>query len=440
MSDKLESWTARRDLLGVVMYAWGKADPQAAADWGVKFKERFKGDLADKNTALLYAVVGMVGKDPKLADQLIWKYLQEEGWGGLPRTAPMQAARELARSDPGAALVMAEKIKFESNRNDALRGVFREWAKVDPKAALAALPARNEKGLAAVLPRDIAEGWACKDPKAAAEYAKTIPDQDRITKAMALLLVARELAKTDPAAAAEVSRTPATLSLGKWDERQLRMLAAIAEVGQALAKADPVAAVKWADSLPTGEGSLRAGAYDGVAAAWATKDPKAAIEFYQVSKPDSKRPVSDKGTGAAWPDIARELSKTDLDGALALVAKGTSLVLKSHILYEIAVELAKRDPKAASAVVDKWAGVTDYYTYRAGAAEVVAGAWAKKDPKAAAAWAESLAPETDRPAALRAAAAAWAKSAPADADAWAQGLKDNPSAVRALVGVAEGLR
>ena len=184
-----------------------------------------------------------------------------------------------------------------------------------------------------MLPRDIAEGWACKDPKAAAEYAKTIPDQDRITKAMALLLVARELAKTDPAAAAEVSRTPATLSLGKWEERQLRMLVAIAEVGQALAKADPAAAVKWADSLPTGEGSLRPGAYDGVAAGWATKDPKAA-----------------------------------------------------------------------------------------------------------AAWAESLAPETDRPAALRAAAAAWAKSVPVDADAWAQGLKDNPSAVRALVGVAEGLR
>ena len=89
LSDKLESWTAKRDLLGIVMYAWGKTDPPAAADWGVKFKERTSGNLDTKNTALRCAVVGMVWKDPKLADDLIWKHLQDEGWGGFPRTAPM---------------------------------------------------------------------------------------------------------------------------------------------------------------------------------------------------------------------------------------------------------------------------------------------------------------------------------------------------------------
>ena len=439
MSDKLESWTAKRDLLAVVMYAWGKADPKAAADWGVKFKERTKGDLAAKNTALLAAVVGMVAKEPKLADELIWKHLQDEGWGGHPRTAPTQAARELARSDPAAALAMAEKIQMESNRNDALRAVAREWAKVDPKAAVAAMSDRKEKGLKSLIPRDLAEGWACKDPKAAAEFAKAIPDQDHQTKLMAVALVALEMAKTDPAAAAELCQTVAALNKGKWTEQSDRVGLAVAQVGQALAKADPQAAVKWAASLPTGEGSVQRGAYDGVAAGWATKDPKAALEFYQV-KGEGKDAGGNKGTGAAYPAIARELAKTDVDGALALVEKAKSLVLKSNIVAEVAVELAKRDPKAASAVVDKWAGITDYYTYRTGAAEVVAGTWAKKDPKAAAAWAQGLTPDTDRLVALRAVAAAWARAEPSAADNWAQGLKDPREAAYALIGVAEGLR
>jgi hypothetical protein len=84
--------------------------------------------------------------------------------------------------------------------------------------------------------------------------------------------------------------------------------------------------------------------------------------------------------------------------------------------------------------------VTDYYTYRTGAASAVAGAWAAKSPKAAAAWAETLKPPRDRVAALRAVASAWAKSAPPDASSWADGLKDPQEAAYALVGLAEGLR
>jgi hypothetical protein len=439
LSEKLESWTAKRDLLAVVMYAWGKTDPKAAGDWGVKFKERTPGNLETKNTALHYAVIGMVWKDPKLADELIWKHLQEEGWGGFPRTAPMRAARELARSDPAAALTMAEKIKDESHRTDALRGIAREWAKRDPQAALAAMSARKEQELKKDLPRDIAEGWACKDPKAAAEYAKAIPDQNRLTKVMALCYAARELAKTNPQAAAELCRVLAPLNVGKWHEQMPRVEIVVAEVGQAFGKADPQAAAKWAASLPGAEGGCRAGAHDGVAAGWAAKDSKAALEFYQT-KAQGENSAGNRGTGAAYPALARELAKTDVQAALALVEHAKSLVLKSNIVYEAAVELARRDPKAASAVVDKWAGVIDYYTYRTGAASIVAGAWAKKDAQAAAAWAEKLDLATDRLSALRAVAAAWVKTAPASADSWAQGLKDHREAAYALVGLAQGLR
>ncbi len=437
LADKLEAWTAKRDLLSVVMYAWGKTDPKAAAEWGVGFKQRTAGNLATKNTALHYAVIGMVCKDPALADDLIWKHLQEEGWGGVPRTAPRDAARELARSNPAAALALADKIKDESHRVDALRGVAREWAKRDPRAALAAMSARKEREFLSDLPRDLAEGWACKDPKAAAEYAKSLPDQGRPTKVMALCCVARELARTDPAAAAGLCLMLAPLNVGKWHEQMPRIELAVAEVGRAFGKADPQAAVQWAASLPGEQGGCRAAAHDGVAAGWAARDPKAALAFYQATGRD---PGDNRGTGAAYPALAREFAKTDVPAALALAERTKSLVLKSNIVYETAVELASRDPKAASTVVDKWPGVIDYYTYRTGAAAIVAGAWAKTDPKAAAAWAEKIDPESDRLAAIRAVAAAWVKIAPASADSWAQALKDNREAAYALVGLAEGLR
>ena len=59
LADRLEAWTAKRDLLSEVMFAWGQADPQAAGQWGIEFRARTPGDLARRNTALHYAVVGM---------------------------------------------------------------------------------------------------------------------------------------------------------------------------------------------------------------------------------------------------------------------------------------------------------------------------------------------------------------------------------------------
>jgi hypothetical protein len=437
LADKLESWTAKRDLLSVVMFAWGQKDPKGAADWGLKFKERTPGDLATKNTALHYAVVGMVQKDPKLADELIWKHLAEEGWGGLPRTAPMETARELAKTDPAAALAMAQKITgHEGCRVDALRGILREWAKRDPKAAEAALSGRIEKEFLKAFPRDLAEGWTCKNPKEAAEYAKKI--QDVYTKIMALGAVAREMAKTDPKEAAELCSLFAALNVGQRHEQFARLGKIVSGVGVAFAQKDPQAATRWAESLPDKPGGCRPNAFDGVAVGWAAKDAKAALAFYELQ--DAATKATNKGTGGAYPSLARELAKTDAKAALGLVARAESLVLKSNIIAEVAAELARRDPEAAASLVERWEGVTDYYTYRTGAASAVAAAWAAKSPKPAAAWAENLEPIRDRLAALRVVAAAWAKAAPADARAWAEGLNDHQEAAYALVGLAEGLR
>jgi hypothetical protein len=439
LADQLQSWTAKRDLLSVVMVAWGHADPQAAAAWGLRFKERTQGTLDQRNTALRYAVLGIVAKDPKLADQLIWKHLEEEQWGGTPRTAPMEVARELAKSDPRSALAMAEKITgYEPFRVDALRGVLREWARKDPAAARAALGSHKEADFQKMFPRDLAEGWASLDPRAAAAYAKTI--EDRYTKIMALALVARELARTDPKGAAELCTIFTAANVGPWHEQFPRLGMIVAEVGQAYAAVDPRAAAAWADSLPAKPGGCRANAIDGVAAGLAEADPKTALAYYTAGKNGAKadRPKTNLGTGAAYPAIARQLAKRDVQAALQLVSASESLVLKSHVIHDVAVELSLRDPAAAADLVQHWVGIIDYYGYRGGAAAAVGSAWAAKEPRRAAAWAKQLTPDRDRAAALHAVAATWAKDSPAEALAWAKSFQDPHDAVYALVGVAAG--
>jgi hypothetical protein len=440
LADQLQSWTAKRDLLSVVMVAWGRADPKAAGDWGLRFKERTQGTLDQRNTALRYAVLGMVASDPKLAAELIWKHLEEEQWGGTPRTAPMEVARELAKTDPAAALAMAEKITpYEPFRVDALRGVLREWARKDPAAARAALGSRPEADFRKAFPRDLAEGWASRDPHAAAAYAKTI--EDRYTKIMALALVARQMAETDPQGAAELCTIFAALNVGPWHEQFPRLGLIVAEVGRAYAIKDLHAAAAWADSLPGQPGGCRANAIDGVAAGWAETDPQAALQYYTAAEKSGAgrdRPRANRGTGAAYPAIARQLARSDVPGALKLLSASESLVLKSHVIHDVAVELSRRDPAAAADLVQRWADLVDYYGYRSGAAAVVAAAWAAKKPQPAAAWAAKLDTDRDRAAALRAVAAAWAKRSPPDALAWAQALQNPHDAVYALVGVAAG--
>ncbi len=283
------------------MVAWGQTDPQSAAAWGLRFKERTQGTLDQRNTALRYAVLGIVAKDPKLANQLIWKHLEEEQWGGTPRTAPMEVARELAKSDPQAALAMAEKITgYEPFRVDALRGVLREWARKDPAAARAALASHKEPDFQKMFPRDLAEGWASLDPRAAAAYAKTI--EDRYTKVMALALVAREMARTDPKNAAELCTLFTASNVGPWHEQFPRLGMIVAEVGQAYAVADVRAAAAWADALPAKPGGCRANAIDGVAAGWGKRMPRPPWPTTRRGK-TAPRPIGRKQISARAPPI-----------------------------------------------------------------------------------------------------------------------------------------
>ena len=123
------------------------------------------------------------------------------------------------------------------------------------------------------------------------------------------------MAKTDPKGAAELCTIFAPLNVGAWHEQFPRLGMIVAEVGQAYAANDLRAAVAWADSLPGKSGVCRANAIDGVAAGWAEKDAKAALEYYTAAEgrgAKAERSGANRGTGAAYPAIARQLAKSDV--------------------------------------------------------------------------------------------------------------------------------
>ena len=176
LADQLPSWTAKRDLLSVVMVAWGQADPKAAGEWGLRFKQRTQGTLDQRNTALRYAVLGMVAKDPKLADQLIWKHLKRNS--GEERPGPRRWRLPASWPNP----IRWPRWRWPRRSRlmsrfalHALRGILREWASKDPAAAARGLgraqggrlpegfPPRSCRGLGH--PRRKGRGCLCEDDR-----------------------------------------------------------------------------------------------------------------------------------------------------------------------------------------------------------------------------------------------------------------------------------
>ena len=75
LADKLESWTAKQDLFSVIMRQWGRHDPKAAVEWALKYRERTQGLAHVRRGPLHCVIVGLVGKNPKYAEELLSKHM-----------------------------------------------------------------------------------------------------------------------------------------------------------------------------------------------------------------------------------------------------------------------------------------------------------------------------------------------------------------------------
>jgi len=257
---------------------------------------------------------------------------------------------------------------------------------------------------------------------------------------------------------AEMRRRPQEVLafLRALDASRLRG-AAIERALGVYAEKSPEEAVKQAGLLL--RGGERINALAGIAYAWGASDPPSAIAWIarqtdqKLAMPMLENMVS--AAAQADPQNIRRLIEKDalLSGEQrGLAARALAGVWTQHAPQE-AVEWAKGysaqsgDARILATAYLNWATLdpaaaaralgTEDKAFSVGLAAELAGLWASQDPKSAAEWATSAAPEQQRGEALGNVADAWADSDPEAALEWASLLpRDDAGRAAALQGAA----
>ena len=223
-------------------------------------------------------------------------------------------ARSWGTADARTAWQWAEDGISGPLKTQLQTAILQGWSGRDPAAAGEWL---SGSGLTSQPFFDaIASNWAALDPRAAVDWAKKIPDSH--SRSTAEVSTAREIASTDPAAAAaffspvisppastgtSAATNPAAPAGPGPSTESLSLATAITDLW---ATTDPAAAAEWVSSLPAGPGRDEASAT--LATVWGASDIKAATAWSaQITDPDMRRQVIEHlGTtwGAIEPDKA----------------------------------------------------------------------------------------------------------------------------------------
>lgn len=378
-----------------------------------------------------------------------------ERWAKLDAEAALNAARSMERSplkmtalssivsivandDPAKALALARGLNMDTQfEEQAIRDIFSAWARGNPAAARQAMEALPTETKNAAL-MGYFDSRARMDVQAAAEEAMAIRDPREQLRAMAMLFL--RWTEQDPAAALAffVERAPPEtrrhglftiayqaaeadphLALA-WADGKLRgeeRDEAIGIVIGRLAESDPAAAAAFVEQLPFGrayENSI-----DRLASTWGRDDPAVALPWFRSLPEGAAR---EKALRA----ITTRLVNADPAGALNYAASLTDETERRAVFEAVAQAKASVDPVAALQWTQNLGdGVRDL------AREQVLLAWVDQDPKAFAAhFSDSRNPPS--PELSEQAADRWAKKDPRAAAEWALSLADEESRGRAI--------
>lgn len=399
----------------VLLARWLELDPAAAYDWVKARPEKNRRSdllreffhslgLKDPATALTY--LGKHGNDPSGGTD--YTYSVFEAWSSADPLAATEAAfalankesrgsalqnalSRLAKKDPQVALQRIASLPDESERQNYRRVALRAWAEEDPEAARAhaeTLTEGAERNEALGL---IMRGTAVKDPALAAQLIERIPPGRE--RSNVLSDIVRELGYKEPAA-----MVPFILAMTPTEQRN-----SMHQVINSLARQDPLAALDFAGKLSSLE--ARSSAMRMAIQQWTQTDPKAAVEHFlraNVGTPDD--------LGSAFAGWARKNAMEALESARkipegprrdaalqsAISAMGganpqegirlaTSLLppeKQSNVLMNLAGAWASKDPAAAA----DWVMQAKNANVIAGAGYSIINTWARKDPVAAAKW------------------------------------------------------
>jgi hypothetical protein len=293
----------------------------------------------------------------------------------------LMALAAIGRTDPDRALALAAELAKTREERAIYSALFAQLAAADPVGAAARLslvPAGEGRGNAL---RALADGWAHADLPAALAWAQKLNPTDR---APAMETVITTLVATDPLRAVDLAQQ--NLSGAAFERTLLSAL-------QALARTDPKSAAALVSTLAPGEARTQASYF--VARALATESPSGAMAWAQTLPVGEVR--------------ARVLNNIlDIWAAKDPVAAGQEVVKmaggaeQEMTAAHLATLLAANPPSAIA-----WAQSLANEAARSAAVVNLASAWAQRDPSAAARWAGSLEPVDVRNTALNGAISYW---------------------------------
>jgi hypothetical protein len=472
---------ARSDARGALR-ALGELDSAAAVTLGVAVLEAIGNDglgLArvldaapqiDADRFRIEAAIAKAPGDPASALEDILELPPSKAGAAFERLAVIWIERDVY-----GAMAGAEVIADESLRNEFKAAVIRAWARVDPDALVDYVvdldPQRRNEALRSP---GALQAFALVDPQRALQAAEGMPGELGAMLERAALM---SLARDDPLAALSMAET---LPTGNERDQMLSIVAA------SYGRANPEAALAWAQGLSPPSPNVVANVLAGLARV----DPNRAIdllfEAMDAGNPRSSGPlmtlVTNGGLDAEHiariadrlltaPARGRELQmltqmwaqRQPHDATRWLLARGSAAPRTA--LGQAAIQLARADPAAAIAYVDRvppelratWiSSVADGYAQndaRAAAGWIaqhrgeagydaalaaIAGRTAPRDPAAAARLFDSLNP-AEAPDASQTAqriAAAWARQDQAAAAAWATAIADDGARAAAIGTVA----
>ena len=391
----------RDEFKNAVLSAWARVDPEALVDYVLELAPEQRNEtLRFGNVLQAFSLV-----EPQRALRAA------DGVPGELGTSIRRAAlASLARSDPLAALSVAEGLPAGNEREQLLRAIATSYGRTDPDAALAWANSLSPPSPAIVA--NVLAGLARVDPDRAIDliFETMAATGGRDSQGLASLvsngtLGAEHTAKiADRLMAMPGRRQELQMLTRMWAQRQpheaARWLlargsdaprAALGQAAMQLARTDPAAATSYVDGVAP---ELRATWISSVAAGYAQHDARAA---------------------ATW--VAQYRGEPGYDAAVTAVAGMTAQgdpVSAARLFDSIDVREAPDAPQTASRI---------------------ATAWAQRDPGAAAAWAAAVASDEARASAISAAAGAWATRDAAGARSWALGLPASASRDQALIQV-----
>jgi fermentation-respiration switch protein FrsA (DUF1100 family) len=286
------------DQMGMVVYAWGALDGQAAMAFADEIGKNMNDE--EKHGYKSQVVKGWASSDPDKAKAWVaelddnratsgyrWSLVSGMADGsveiaaayaleraeaedrGAPRYMDMITERMLDQSSVTESAGWAEALPEGGIKTAALRRVATDFVDENPEGAAAWSETMVDSEHGPRVIGEVSDEWAERDAPAAVAWLETLPEGE--AKAAGMRAALTEWVKRgDPMAASEY--------LADMPASDLRDHA-VGGFATTLSRSDPSAAVTWAETIQDEE--VRQEALHGAARAWLQQDPNSANEWLQ---------------------------------------------------------------------------------------------------------------------------------------------------------------